>query len=1129
LTKFNFKTKEFRRLGIRNPDNLQFGTGAGEVIEETEGTLWTNSYAGLIKYELNSGAVQRFKHEKTDLFSVPSNHINKIHRDRSGVLWIATDNGISYLSPKNRKFNHPYLQYDFSEDPELLISNITALAKTSEETLWIGTDKGLFYSGISDNHLVKRLPGLENADIWSLSAGKNNDLWIGTYGKGFYQFNTRTRILLNLTDTDPRKAAASRNFVKSILHDAKGNVWIGFWGLGLSRLNPLTGEYKTWLHVPEEKNSISHNDIWTLFEDSKGRIWIGTNGGGLNLYTGGVSGEFISFSADTENKPGLSSNNIYSICEGKTGSTDSTILWIGTSGGLNKIVIYNVPDNEISFLKFTALTTAEGLADNSVKSIVEDDAGNLWLGTGSGISLFDPEKREFINFSKEDGIEGTDFNLAAAVKTNEGLILMGSRGGLNYFLPSAIKLSDYKPLLFITDIQIFNKSVSPGSNSPISSNISWVKEITIPYSDNVFSFEFAALDYSSPGSIQYAYMMNNFDKDWIMGGDRRFVTYTNLDPGEYTFKVKSTNSDKIWQNNITSLKIIVTPPWWRSYWALILYVTIFIMGVFSIVKFQLYRNRIRNDLKIREFEALHLREVEKMKSRFYQNISHEFRTPLTLIKGPIEQLLGGKIKENRSDYYRMILRNAERLQNLIDELLELSKLETESIPVKKDNYELVSLLRSLTYSFVLLSEQNRIEFSFIHSVSQVTAPIDRDKLEKIINNLLGNAFKYTPPGGRISIDLTVEDSSNNKRVVIAVSDTGIGIPNEHQTKIFDRFHKVDSERNIEGFGIGLALVKELVNLLNWDIYVESKEGEGSVFKLTIPLTNDEYQDKQISDPEIIVLAKKLEQDYDEYDKGETERKTGNPVILIVEDSTDVRTYLYDLLKGDYKVLLSDSAERGMELAQQIMPELIISDIMMPGMNGIEFCHKIKTCWQTSHIPVMLLTAKAGLESKVEGLETGADDYLTKPFSFEELTARAKNLINQRKHLREKFSKDINIQPASLSTNSMDKEFIEKIMKVVEQNIEKEKFNSQTLAEEMFISKRQLHRKLLALTGKGPGEFIRIVRLKKAAQLLIENKFSVTQVAYEVGFGSPAQFTRAFKKYYNSLPSEYNPKTKFPFQ
>ena len=480
----------------------------------------------------------------------------------------------------------------------------------------------------------------------------------------------------------------------------------------------------------------------------------------------------------------------------------------------------------------------------------------------------------------------------------------------------------------------------------------------------------------------------------------------------------------------------------------------------------------------------------------------------------------------------MLLRNTEKLQQLIDQLLELSQLEAETIPLNKQNLDIVSLVKGLTYSFIPLAEQKTIKLEFNCSIKELPALIDKDKIEKIINNLLSNAFKFTPAGGNIDVDLVLSENTEKNIVMITIRDTGPGIPEEYQAKIFNRFYQVEDSNNtnFSGSGIGLALVKELVTLQKWDISVQSKEGEGAGFTLEIPL--EEGSDTECKEPVTSTISTEPGTDNIAlYSSGKNLNDTGTkenetnqkPVILFVDDSQDLRIYVSDLLKTDYKVLLAENGKSGIVIALNSIPDLIISDIMMPEMDGIEFCNQIKADWQTCHIPVILLTARATADSKIEGLETGADDYLTKPFNYDELSVRIKNLIEQRKRLREKFSKDININPELLTGNSTGNDFMKKVINIAENNLNDSGFNSEILAKELFVSRRQLHRKLLAVAGQGPGEFIRILRLKKAARMLIENKFSVTQIAMEVGFESPAQFTRAFKKHFNCLPSEFGEK------
>ncbi len=858
-------------------------------------------------------------------------------------------------------------------------------------------------------------------------------------------------------------------------------------------------------------------------------------------------GSFSDGQTSKDKSKKLSSNSIYAICESKFGKHSDdfklTILWVGTSNGLNKITLNNSADQsnlDAIVSEISIYNSQNGLTDNSVKSILEDENGNLWIGTNSGISFFDVEKKTFINYSTSDGLIGNEFNSNAVLSSDDGLMYFGSVEGLNVFNPDEIVQSKYFPPVVFTDFQILNQPVSISESSPLKESIQTAKEIILSHEDNVFSFQFSALDYSSPQSIQYAYKMEGFDDDWINSGNRRFITYTNLNQGSYIFKVKATNSDGVWSENYKSISVIINPPWWRTSWAYVAYVLLIISGLFAARRIEMNRSRLRNELKMREFEAKKQRELENIKSRFFANLSHEFRTPLTLIRGPVEELISGTAAENQQEYFQLIQRNSEKLQELIDQLLELTQLENAAIPLKATQENLVNLLRGVFYSFDSLAKEKTITISFSADREKLICWVDRDKLEKIINNLLSNAFKFTPAKGEISVSINHQSFDGNEFAIVKVADTGIGIPQDKLKNIFDRFYQVDdsTRKKYGGSGIGLALVKELVDLHKWIIDVKSEIGKGTEFYLKIPLSESYLSEKekvyeQASD-ESKKVSDTITEAYSDEDRFEkeieqeiTEKQKlldAKPLILVVEDSEDVRSYLTGLLKSDYQLKEAVDGEDGIKKAADLMPDLIISDVMMPSMDGFEFCKKIKTDWQTSHIPVILLTAKASRESKIEGLETGADAYLTKPFSSKELLVQVKNLLEQRRNLREKFSKEIKVEPASITVNSLDNEFLKKAFDITEKNIPNTEFNSEAFAKGMFVSRSQLHRKLLAITGQAPGEFVRSFRLKKATELILEKRLSITQIAFEVGFSSPSHFTKAFRHQFNCLPTEFTGQT-----
>ena len=1152
LTKYNSSTGFFTQIKIYNPQKLQFGNSAGNVIEEITGNenyLWIDSYSGLIRFNMVTGQQIRYVADEEKPNSLISNQINKIISDRTGVMWVATQNGVSSLSPKSGKFNNlSFVGFDELGSELLKNKSITAIAQTENKTIWFGTTEGLYYlTEASKKSDFRKFQHSENIHIWSLTAGQDDQLWIGTYGSGLMKLDLNDMKLKPIEITHPRFRTQSVLFNKSLHRDIEGNLWIGYWGLGLAKFDPKTNHIAVWQNDRNNSSSsLSHNDVWVIYSDSKGRLWIGTNGGGLNLLVDEKEGKFVNWMIDENNPKGFSSNNIYAVIEsavGKNSITSSeTVLWIGTSNGLNKVVIQQQDLSDLSQIKaeITSYTVEDGLNDNVIHSIIEDQSGNLWLSTSTGISLFDIEKKSFTNFTKADGLIGGDFNSNSSFKNDEGLIFFGGVKGLNYFQPDQISLSKYIPEPIITNFYIFNEAVQIGSGSPLKKSINQSDEIILSYDQNVFSFEFAALDFNSPQSIQYEYMMEGFDEDWIESGTRRFVTYTNLSSGKYSFKVKSTNADGVWVDNTKSLSVVIGSPWWATGWAYAIYIIIIITGLYTIRRFELNRTRLKNIIRMREFEANKQKELDETKSRFFANLSHEFRTPLMLIKGPIEQLMEDKSNGKNLQRYRMIYRNTQNLQSLIEQLLELSQLEAAAIPVKAKQENIISTLKGLLYSFESLAQDKNITLSFNSKENSILAWFDKDKLEKIINNLLSNAFKFTNDGGRIDVDVEKQSVDSREFLQIRVTDSGIGIPKVKLDKIFDRFFQVDdsSQRAFGGSGIGLALVKELVELHRWEIFVASEAGKGSEFTLKIPLwdylvENQKIKSEIIDTSELIEVGSYRQAELTENNLGEVnaDDQTDSitihdlPSILLVEDSQDVRLYLYDLLKSDYTIYQAINGKEGISIAQEKMPDLIISDIMMPEMDGMEFCRRIKTDWLTSHIPVILLTAKASGESKIEGLETGADDYLTKPFSSRELFVRIKNLLEQRKRLREKFSKAEDLKPAETTPNPLDEEFLQKAFALIEKNLDDVNFDNDTFAKEMFLSRMQLHRKLQAITGQTPGDFIRTFRLKRAAQLLKENRLPVTQIAFEVGYSSPSQFTRAFTKQFNCTPSEYSNQSK----
>lgn len=1143
LSRINIDDNTIRRITLPVEKDLPFGNSISSVHEDIlddEKILWLGSYGGLIKYNLRTGKTERYVSNETQSGQLVSNQINELFKDRSGVFWIITENGISSWSSKTAKFNSLYIS---GQNLEALAGlnkkNINAFQKSDDGRLWIGTSDGLYSASFFNNKTdIKKHSAFNSKNIWSLKMGSNNTMWVGTYGQGLFRFDLLTEKAFPVEIKSPTFQTNAYNYVKSLFEDEEQNIWIGFWGGGLCRLKNVN--YEIWINENNNKNSLSHNDVWSIHQDKSGRLWIGTNGGGLNLVEKSIPLKFHRLSRKTEIGKSLSSNVIYSIVESVHNKSDGeTVLWIGTSAGLNKVTVSNSYKDYrelISNINIKHYTTRDGLPENIIKTVIEDSDGNLWISTNSGLSRFSPETNTFSNYTSTDGIKNIEFNSGAATRLRNGLVFFGGTSGVDHFYEKNITQSDYVPPIVFTDFLIFNKKVNIGSDTPLPVNISAAEKIILPYSQNVFSFQFAALDYNSPNSIEYAYLIEGFDNDWIQSKNNRTATYTNLNPGNYTFKVKATNSDGFWVEVPASISLTIDSPWWRTYWAYAAYALIIIAGLYLIRKTELNRSRLRNELKVRELEAIKLKEIEKIKSRFFANLSHEFRTPLMLIKGPAEQLAQRNRNEGE-EQIKLIQRNTEKLQNLIDQLLELTQLEAGSLLLKATKENVILFAKGIFYSFESLAKQKNIALVFNSKPEKIYAWLDGDKFEKILNNILSNAFKFTPDGGKISLNINEHNSKSGDYVLLTVSDTGIGIPEDKLNKVFDRFYQVDdsSRRAYGGSGIGLALVKELIDLHKWDITVESEPGKGTQFSIKIPPGDSHLNENQKvfadselpnavdgrSSTEILQAVEIKGTEKINAERTQTlEQQNSGSTILIVEDSEDVRIYLTGLLKENYNILLAENGERGLSVALDKLPDLIISDVMMPEMDGMEFCKRIKSDWKTSHIPVILLTAKASFESKIEGLETGADEYITKPFSFRELSARIKNLLEQRIKLQQKFGKDTKLKIENITPNKSDQEFLLKAISIVEKNISNAEFDSDKFADEIFLSRSQLYRKLLSITGQSTGEFIRTIRLKKAARLILEKQLSVTQIAFEVGFNSPSHFTKAFKQMFDCLPSEF---------
>jgi signal transduction histidine kinase/ligand-binding sensor domain-containing protein/DNA-binding response OmpR family regulator len=1130
---FNMEKNNFRHFRYE-PDNMGslniISSGVGvfaiPVCEDSTGSIWIqvggSKYWGMA-YDIYDPQSDAFSHYFTDLNNpagIRGIYSGPFFRDNSGNSWIiGIERGINKLNPSLQQFTN-YLNEPYNEN-SLGNNGVNCIleSKLQPGKMWIGTRSGFDAYTIRTGEFRHYRPDPNNSNslvnrvIFSLFEGNNGVLWIGT-GEGFSCYDIKKDEFRNYFKDPDDPESKGPFIIWSIFEDKKGFVWLADVFHGLYRFKPETEELTIFQHKPDDPQSISSNVIRCIYQDTEGTLWIAAENG-LNKFD---------YQTETFTRY-LTDVGLHLIKEDKEGN-----FWLGTRR--NGLGLFDRQTGDIRFF-----TTRDGLCNNQINSIVDDDAGNLWLGTEAGLSRFTKRTESFTNYTQDDGLP-TPFIDWNSTKISNGQIWLSTVDkGIIAFYPEKIKNNPVPPKLVITDIKLFNETLKAGNHSPLKEDITVCKVIHLKHSQNNITLECAALHYSNPRKNQYAYWLENYDKDWYNAGTNRIASYTNLDPGKYIFHAKASNCDNVWDEEGISLRIIIHPPWWRTYLAYFLYLLFFGLLAWLIWREQLRRLHLQHELQMKQFEAEKLLEVDQLKSNFFATISHEFRTPLTLILGPTEQLISDEKENKRKDILQLILRNSRRLLYLINQLLDFSKLEAGQMKLNAKEEDIVPLLKGMVYSFSSMAEHKKISLTFITDLTKLNVFIDRDKLEKIISNLLSNAFKYTPEGGKIDVELSVlhvESALNNpgEQAQVCVSDNGSGIAPEHLSRIFDRYYRVDEKDGNTGTGIGLSLTRELVELHHGTIAVESKPAKGSVFIVRLPLGRNHLKNEEIapdqtpiSGPLVFIETKSeaeetLLSEFGSDQKVKKKSLKNASQLLIVEDTEDVRKYIRSTLDDDYQVDEAKDGLEGFEKAVESIPDLIISDVMMPGMDGFALCEKLKTDERTSHIPVILLTARASEASKLEGLETGADAYIIKPFSTKEIQIRVKNLIEQRRRLRERFSHDINLSPKEIAITSVDERFLNRAMEIIEKHLSDTGFGVDSFSREAGMSHSQLYRKVQALTNQSPVELIRSIRLKRAASLLKQKYGSISEIAYETGFNTPGYFTKCFQKQFGKSPSEF---------
>ncbi|HUB61942.1 MAG TPA: two-component regulator propeller domain-containing protein, partial [Puia sp.] len=1130
------------------------------AVQDGKGKIWlATDHGGIDVLDKNTLTVTTLTHIEDDRKSLAENSIPAMIRDNSGTFWLGTfKSGICYYHENSLEF--PLFRHHPHDPHSLSFDDVNKFAEDSAGNIWIGSNGGgLIYFDRRHNIFRQYLndpanpASLANNIIVSLLVDHDNHLWIGTYFGGLDYFDGKR--FIHYRHDDHRPASLADDRVMCLYEDSDHDIWAGTLAGGLDRFNRQKNGFDHY--NTSQPNSIRNNYVSSVLEDREHNLWIAT-AFGIDVLDK-RNGRFIHYSSDSNQ---LSTDNAILLFR-----DSRNYMWVATREGLDLFL----PEKN----SFQSFNTDNGLPDNTIRGIVEDLNHDLWVSTANGLSRIrittgsdqpGPVRIRCRNYHEKDGLQGREFNERTALATRDGSLLFGGPNGFNLFRPENITNTCTPPPIVLTGLDIFNKSVHVGERMGnhiiLDRSISETPEITLTHSEDVFSIEFAALDFVDNPGDKYAYTLEGFNKNWLItDGTARKATYTNLDAGTYTFKVKAADEDGQWYDREAVLKIVILPPFWKTPLAYVVY-ALALIGILLIARRMVIRKaRARFALEQERRETKRLHEIDLMKIRFFTNMSHELRTPLSLILAPVEKLLADPPspgthppiphpadsrqpnphpsaphtpKPYPSDprkQYEMIRRNARRLLHLVNQLLDFRKMEEGELKLHPRQGDILKFVKEISWSFIDLAERKNISFVYHTDSDSLLTSFDHDKIERILFNLLSNAFKFTPANGAVSVDVTTEPAADKVILIINVKDTGIGIAPDMLRKIFERFFQSDVPDTIlnQGSGIGLAITQEFVRMHHGQLTVESELDKGSCFTIRLPFTplSTAITVKPAAPPLNGIPTPPALNGNPTCPNGTPAPATSprQPTILIVEDNDDFRFYLKDNLRHFYSIIEAIDGREGWRKALAEHPDLIVSDISMPAMNGLDLCKKISTDERTAQIPVILLTAMTSDGAELSGLRTGAIDYMIKPFNFELLLSRIRNILTHTATVKKTYQRQIQATPAALEIESADEAFIKNVLEHIEKNMSNPDFSVGELSTQFHTSRSTFYKRLLLLTGKTPIEFIRHIRLRRAAELLEKSQLTVAEIAYTVGFNNPKNFSQYFKEEFNRIPSAYRSEKK----
>nr|WP_319569818.1 two-component regulator propeller domain-containing protein [uncultured Draconibacterium sp.] len=1102
---------QFRHFQSEGAQNKLSNNDVLSLMCDDSGNIWVGTEnGGLNVLNQKTETIAHYVTDEGDQRSISGNSIWSLYQDKTGIIWIGTYNhGLNIIDDQIEKFE--VYQKNIFKPNTLQNNNVTNFSEDADGNILIATDGG----GISCFNTKTRCftEKINNSDLSSKAAiavlcDSKQRIWVGTWGGGLDVFNSSGKKIKNYSlETYNRPGN-----VLSLLEDKEGNIWVGSAEKGLFLYNSLSDELVAAscdsLDFPLSQRSY----INVMFQDSEGTYWLGLPNGLISMEC--LNGEryFNAYVHENNDPNSISSSSITAIFEDSGNN-----LWIGTSDGLNLF------DKKSG--KFIIYRKENGLPNNSINGILEDENGYLWISTLGGISKFNSKRKTFKNYTKEDGLPSKSFNIRSTLKTQSGEFFFGSNKGFVAFFPDSIKANTYIPPMCFTGFKIFNNPVVIGAkDSPLSKNISETSELTLTHKQTSFTIEFVALNYTHSRKNQYAYKLEGFDTDWDFVGNKQYANYTNINAGNYIFKVRGSNNEGLWNSEPLQLRIKVLPPIWKTKVAYILYLLFIIAILWVFIRLLIIKSSQAEKLRLEKIHHEKSEELNRMKLQFFANISHEFRTPLSLILAPLKQSLEeGLLQDDVKRRLSMVLRNANKMYRLVNELMDFTKSEEGRLKMMVQETDIISFSHEVYSLFEEEAKQRAITYKFESETGQLNVWFDKNKMEKIISNLLSNAFKFTQNEGQIVLKIESLEENGQLSVVLSVSDNGIGISEKYIDKVFDRFFQSPDRDNkqVTGTGIGLALVKSLVELHDGTINVRSKKNEGTCFEIKLRLGKVHFKESDIFDESSLDHSISNEVPLLKKDNETAEIKGKNaPLLLIVEDNKELCDYLGSVLEIQYNILKAPDGEEGLKLAKEFIPDLILSDVTMPRLSGTELCKAVKTEMSTSHIPVILLTSRTATSEVIEGVETGADNYISKPFDVMHLKVAIEKTIENRRKLYQRFSQDVYLIPNKNAENELDQKFLISIIEYIDKNVLDKNITVENLAAHLLMSRTNVYRKIKAITGQTATEFIRNTRLKMAIKLLEEGKYNISEISFKVGFSSPGYFAKCFKDHYGKSPSEF---------